>query len=194
MGWTSYEKAYCKHKRNGDIDRKAECDYMANREKMYTVVKSAMVGTVYYAAILDNRSNDVFAGIIYTRTDKDYFYYKDMDETVCPYQCKCPKSILKLLTDTDNKLANEWRDNCYKYHESQKDPKLFKNLEEGQYALWTVASDGWNGGIEKGDKYNIVKVRKPSSNRFVWFCDNKGFINPKYINTNEYELVDAPSN
>ena len=51
MGWTSYEATY--FKKNGDIDRKAECDayFMRDNAGHYKVVKSSMKGTVYYAAV-----------------------------------------------------------------------------------------------------------------------------------------------
>ena len=51
MGWTSYEATY--FKKNGDIDRKAECDayFMRDNAGHYKVLKSSMKGTVYYAAV-----------------------------------------------------------------------------------------------------------------------------------------------
>lgn len=52
MGWTSYHATH--YKKNGTIDRKAECDaYFMDglNAGHYRVVKSALVGSVYYAAI-----------------------------------------------------------------------------------------------------------------------------------------------
>ena len=40
-----------------------------------------------------------------------------------PYHYECPKSILKLLTPTDNELANEWREKCYEYHKQKAEKK-----------------------------------------------------------------------
>ena len=51
MGWTSYNARYYK---NGKIDRKREMDaYFTEglNEGFYEIVKSAMVGSVYYAAV-----------------------------------------------------------------------------------------------------------------------------------------------
>ena len=44
MGWTSYEATY--FKKNGDIDRKAECDayFMRDNAGHYKVLKSSMKG------------------------------------------------------------------------------------------------------------------------------------------------------
>ena len=62
MGWTSYHAKYYK---NGKVDRQAECD--AHWEKglnagHYQVVRSAMHGSVYYAAVrsLVQRVDDHF--------------------------------------------------------------------------------------------------------------------------------------
>ena len=50
MGWT-WQQA--KHYRRGKIDRKAECDayFSGINADCYIVEKSAMIGTVYYAAV-----------------------------------------------------------------------------------------------------------------------------------------------
>ena len=52
MGWTSYHATH--YKRNGSIDRKAELDYELfchEGEDGHKLVKSSMVGAVYYAAV-----------------------------------------------------------------------------------------------------------------------------------------------
>jgi len=62
---------------------------------------------------------------------KDYynFGYKDMDETMGPYQYDCPERILKLLTPTENENAREWREICWERIKSrQKRPKLVKGM------------------------------------------------------------------
>ena len=41
------------------------------------------------------------------------FGFKAMDETTGPYESKCPERILKLLTPTDSKRANDWRQRCW---------------------------------------------------------------------------------
>lgn len=130
MGWTG---THATHYKNGTVDRKAECDELfktelnAAKTHMLTLLKSAMVGSVYYAAIerksLDGSDRVVSALICLTRVDsKDYynFYYKDMTESCGPCESQCPMSILKLLTPTDHEYALEWRKRCYAYHESKK--------------------------------------------------------------------------
>ena len=134
MGWTSYEATY--FKKNGDIDRKAECDayFMRDNAGHYKVLKSSMKGTVYYAAVTtltkyigkdENGKNmyesipedkqEVWAAVFLTRTEEGrYFHYKDQDETAGPYEDHCPKCILDLLSNTDHELALDWRKRCRK--------------------------------------------------------------------------------
>lgn len=120
MGWT-YQHA--KHyNANGSINRKAELDSQFNWEaeiSKYEVLKSAMKGSTYYAAVRHTNKqttlSSVFAVICLTHSAmKDYynFGYKDMDETAGPYEDECPKGILDLLTETQSKYALEWRERC----------------------------------------------------------------------------------
>jgi hypothetical protein len=85
-----------------------------------TVLASAMVGSTYYAAcerIEANADRLVFAVICLTRTstgarDGCTFGYKDMDETVGPYESDCPAAILDELTETQYEYALAWRERC----------------------------------------------------------------------------------
>ena len=122
MGWT-----HCfdgRRKADGTIDRKYECDRLCtwkcyDAEGKITssgkVLKSAMVGSVYYAAV-ENKDGKVWAAVFLTcgrtKWDGTAWGYKEMDETMGPCECKCPASILALLTPTDSQWANEWREKC----------------------------------------------------------------------------------
>lgn len=150
MGWTSYEATY--FKKNGDIDRKAECDayFMRDNAGHYKVLKSSMKGTVYYAAVttltkyigkdengksmyesIPEDKQEVWAAVFLTRTEEGrYFHYKDQDETAGPCEDHCPKCILDLLSDTDHELALDWRKRCRK--NIQKSNKLSKNEDTGK--------------------------------------------------------------
>ena len=110
MGWTYYCATEFK---NGKIDRLAECrkEFGKNHD-WATIIKDAMVGTTYYAAMKLTKTNEVFALIVLTAVDKTDFGYKDMDETMQPFYYDCPANILDLLSPTKNELALEWRKNC----------------------------------------------------------------------------------
>jgi hypothetical protein len=85
-----------------------------------TVLKSAMVGTTYYAAVrVEETGNPAFVyGLIVLTdakrkaSDNYTFGWKDMDETMGPYECKAPAAVLDLLTPTTNKNALRWRTDC----------------------------------------------------------------------------------
>ena len=109
MGWTSYHAKF--YGNRGQINRKMEIE--SNFSDGYSVVKSAMVGSVYYGAI--RHGDDVFGLVVLTSVDnKDWynFSYKMMDETEGPCESRCPKSILDLLTPTDSEFALAWRQRC----------------------------------------------------------------------------------
>lgn len=184
MGWTGIHATH--YKKNGDVDRKAECDsYWLDGLSAghFEVVKSTMVGTTYYAAIkplvkrngvdeighdkyepLPESEQDVFAVVFLTNVDKkDYFNfnYKNMDETMCPYSFDCPVGILDLLSPTDNELANEWREKC---RQSAKDKaakkqfiKLLKDIEVGQRIKF-ILKQNMSDGSKSGSEVCLIKT------------------------------------
>ena len=139
MGWTSYHVEPMYDIGRQYINRKAECDRLfsnvtrdsTEREVDYEVLKSAMVGRTYYAAVkrtiyateTEPERSEVFAAVVVTSTNMGYYHnfmYNAMDETVGPCEHKCPKSILDLLTPTENEYAKEWRQRCYEYRAKTK--------------------------------------------------------------------------
>ena len=147
MGWTRYD-AHC-YKPNGTVDRKAECDKLFNTSEHYKnslgrkgesdykceVLKSAMVGSVYYAALkktVDFRGEDgktehhetTSAVVCLTegnsRWDGYNFGVKEMDESCGPNASKCPNSILDLLDEPCNTWAREWRTRCREFNASKR--------------------------------------------------------------------------
>jgi hypothetical protein len=80
------------------------------------------IRTAYIAyEMIDKASGDrrvVALILLLDYRPKEYhnFGYKDIDETMGPYQCRCPERILKQLTPLlpGENWAQEWRDNCWK--------------------------------------------------------------------------------
>lgn len=137
MGWTTCMHAsFWKYDKKGNrtVDRKKELDALFTHERkaavesygcVYppmkdTVIKSAMVGSVYYAAVKREEPGKepmVWAAICLTSgrgRDGSVWGFKDMDETMHPFYYGCPAGILALLTPTDNESANQWRESCRK--------------------------------------------------------------------------------
>lgn len=126
MGWTSY---HATEYQKGKIDRKKEVEKNFNLDD-YEVIKSAMYGSTYYAAIKTKETGDVLGYVCLTSVDnKDYynFAYKGMSEDMGPYAYDCPASILKLLTPTESEYANDWRKACW---DRKEEKKILKKLPE----------------------------------------------------------------
>lgn len=165
MGWT-----HCFDGRrlpNGKIDRKYECDKMLTFDRKdkdgnvighTRVLKSAMVGSTYYAAVetVVGEKRNVVAAVFLTcgktRWDNTEWGYKDMDETMGPYKYDCPKGILDLLTPTDWEEANKWRELCRKRLAEKKEakkgnkekfiPKGVSIVDEGR-GSWTFTNENF---------------------------------------------------
>lgn len=137
MGWTSYHATRFKEVKRGYkstmvVDVKREMDEEIFRgwetsDGNCKLIKSAMYGSTYYGAIQktnsDTKESEVFAVVVLTSVENNKFFnmsYKDMDETELPFYYDCPESILKLLTPTDNKNANIWREKCRKRNKDKK--------------------------------------------------------------------------
>lgn len=207
MGWTTYhvEPEY----RNGKyvIDRKAECDNTLNWNdidhesgkmlRKYEVLKSAMVGSTHYAAVrVTKYAADetpefirVFAAITLTSVNNNHwhnFSYKPMSEDMVPFQCKCPKSILDLLTPTDDECSLAWRENCRRYIEEKKNPDTPANLPIGSIIRFK-RSDGTDVEICKTAPFHQFK-------RPFWkVCGEPMYVSPSRI-PKEYEIVKRGGN
>lgn len=113
MGWSSiYTGRLTSQEKKQRIDRIRTWD---NEE----VVKSCMVGTTYYAAVRRKDNGVVYAVVTLTQMEDGEFSFKDISEICGPVEEKCPVGILKLLSPTDNKLAQEWRNRCFENHKVQ---------------------------------------------------------------------------
>lgn len=119
MGWDGVFENDLPYK-NGKVDRKAYLDktftWDDGNGHSCEVLKSAMVGTTYYAAV-KNQKGEIFALIALTagkrgRNDSCGLYYKAMDETEGPYNYDCPLPILDMLSPTEHEWAVKWRNGC----------------------------------------------------------------------------------
>lgn len=175
MGWTYYTAKFWK---KGKIDRKAECDEhltWSNENGVRRVLKSAMVGSTYYGAIEHIKPNGdrrVWCAIFLTSVDGWDFGYKDMDETCGPYQYDCPKSILDLLTPTDNEFALKWRKACYdnleKKKAKRKNPNSLANLPIGSQIRLTMPWDTTR--FNKDEVVVLTKMRRRANTTYWVTC------------------------
>lgn len=181
MGWTFYHVPEW-------FDRKAEIDEKYNWSEdgvSVRVLKSAMVGSTYYAAVQveDKDGVRVEASVVLTSMkSRDYFNfgYKAMSETVGPGESKCPAGILKMLTPTDSEWANQWRGRCWKYHEQKKSPNALGKLPYGAEIEFSWC----------GKPVRIVKRRPAYQFKSDWWqiCGENQYFSKKRI-PSKYEVV-----
>lgn len=189
MGWTSYHANY--YKKNGEIDRKAECDAYwqegLNRGH-FKVLRSSMVGSTYYAAVkpllrrirdghdtyepIPEEEQNVFGAVFLTAIDMHDFFnfaYKDMNETYGPAQTDCPIGILDLLADTNNEFAIAWRRECRESAKKrlahQKARKKLHMLESGDVIEFSSIAN-YTNGIKVGDRVTLEK--REAGNTVIW--------------------------
>lgn len=94
-----------------------------------------------------------FVFLLDYRPKDDYdIGYKDMDESMGPYQCECPERILKLLTPIDSEYANEWRRKCWANIERKKAFKLRPGM------LIETNPIGFTDGIHR-NLFRVVSVK-----------------------------------
>lgn len=206
MGWTSYHVSPVYKNGKRVIDRKAECDNTCNwtdRDesgkllRKSEVLKSAMVGSTHYAAVRVTKyaadeapeSTSVYAAVTLTYVDNRYynnFGYKDMSENMGPHQCKCPKSILDLLSPTDNEYALAWRENCRRNIEEKKNPDRPANLPIGSIIRFK-RNDGTDVEIFKSKP--MYQFKRP----FWKVCGEPEYVPASKI-PKEYEIVKRGGN
>lgn len=202
MGWTSQHAEY--YMANGAVDKKRECDayFMEGLNRgHFLVLKSATVGSVYYAAVkkllkyagLDENGNSiyvplleeeqtVFAAVFLTSLKREGYWnfaYKPMDETVEPCHYDCPDSILKLLSPTDNAYANEWRRKCRLKNEKK---KRLKSLKEGSKILVFFRKD---------KEVSFVKQKYGSKNYWVKDDQRNTYIKQSDLLQYDFDILET---
>lgn len=105
-----------------------QCDRRAEVEKLLTFENDDIISTpiiicpqnalVYAAVKIENKvtkESKVTAKVFFTKTNLRWnkkLQYEEFSEDTCPTHQSCPSSILKILSETDNKNAQMWRQNC----------------------------------------------------------------------------------
>lgn len=89
-----------------------------NEQRRATVLATATVGNVIYAAIRNEEKTTgqtyVFAGVfLFKNTRREGVGYKDMSEGMGPHECDCPDRIMRLLSRVedipDPSYSTDWR-------------------------------------------------------------------------------------
>lgn len=125
MGWTSIPTSYLRNKQSSGIKEYLIKEY--SNEK-YRAVDYSRKGKTVYMAFESTDTKEVFAVVIMISFEKGEFFYKEIHEASGPLQIECPQRILKKLTPTYDKYAQEWRKKCWDYHRiGNSQGKLYKH-------------------------------------------------------------------
>jgi len=160
MGFVSRQAKY--FKKNGQIDRKKELDYCLVKYSGYEIVRSQVLGSIYYAAIR-TPVGEICGLVVETSLrmkELHNFLYKEIPEDSEPKHYDCPKGILKLLSPTTNKKALAWREECWK---KQKKESAFGKFKRELDALKTGTE------IQFGKGYAAVTLKKNQYGK--WYGD-----------------------
>lgn len=105
MGWTGTYRPYGQSLRDF-----FQAEFIDNEILDFATVNR----TTCYAAM---RKGDEVWGLVilvtYPKNDWENIRFKYVSEEMGPVESQCPVRILDLLTPTDSKYAQEWRDRCY---------------------------------------------------------------------------------
>ena len=121
MGWTGI---FDVDKR--DIHNEVENIFVRDKisgtsDNRFDILLHSTYGSTHYLAVRDNTDGIVRAFIILTHYDsKDkYFMYKDLCEDMGCQSRGAPLKILSLLSDTNNELALQWREEVRNWNARQ---------------------------------------------------------------------------
>ncbi|MHB1205730.1 MAG: DUF6927 domain-containing protein [Rhodospirillaceae bacterium] len=166
-------------------------------ERTSRVLRSALVGLhVYYAAVEHIRAADgqrevwaVVCLVKYNPRDREgyIFGYKDMEESMGPFQCDCPAAILDLLTPTDRQHALDWRARCRTVLDTRRATCAKPTPRPGQIIVFDepiTFSDG-------AQLSRLEVVAHPSTHRSVLFRapDTGQFYRIRNVKNRTYQLI-----
>lgn len=155
MGWTST------HKPEGQTAKQFLIEQFTKDEEHNTwkVLKSAVKLTVGYFqiehVIKATGKRQVFALVVHiTHTPSEYhnITWKEVDESMGPYEVDCPLDILNGLDEPENEYSRQWRENVRAFHASKK--QLPKDGQWVQFERPIKFSDGKHRALFQCKKQN----------------------------------------
>lgn len=160
------------------------------------VLRSALLRMrVYYAAIErigPTTPRKVFAAVClvrYNPRDRDgyVFGYRDMTETMGPFEADCPAAILDLLTPTASPDALAWRARCRANGERRRAVSAKPTPRPGQVIHFDEALTFADG--RTFDRFEVVA--HPRSHRTVLFRDpvGRGLYRIPNVKRRDYRLT-----
>ena len=142
----------------------------ADADQRSAVLASALVRMKTYYAAVERVSADgtrvVFAVVCLVdynprKADGFTFGYKDMDESMGPYESECPADILDLLTPTTCPHAIEWRERCRAALAARRLQAARPLPKPGQTIIFDEPLTLSNG--QTVDRFEVIAGRVPRS-------------------------------
>lgn len=151
MGWTGIyiDKSEVKdHIRGIWTSTQADSD-------RFEVVYQANYGNTYYQAVRNKEKDIVFANVVLTSYENGELVYKEITEDMGPGSYEgVTKKLLKLLSDTNNKYALEWRKNAQNHIDRTKWIK--KNLHSSSTVTFNSPLE--YAGQEPSNEFKVYNV------------------------------------
>jgi hypothetical protein len=151
MGWLFHDVPPARyHDVSAEIDR---IFTPSNPEDKYEILQKSRVGSTWYVACRIN-DKETIAFVILTKSYMErgvrWWGYKDMDETMGPYHCKAPKSLIAKLDPPKNENSAKWREACLN---RPKTPPRFRLPEPVTF------SNGWKAqSFEKAKGRSVYRA------------------------------------
>lgn len=193
MGWTSFSTDYAITDRRGHVNKQAT---MTHELESWgdAVVRAGMGGGNYYAVVL-NKEGKAFLMVALTKVRDGEFYYKEMSDTMGPYEHECPKAVLDLADELcpcneeydPNGYAKAWRDKCRASLAEKANPTAFSKVKVGDCIEWHVPDDSMlsvRGEYISGRTIELTKWE----NRRSWITYDFGGpmrVPVKYVNPSD---------
>lgn len=151
-------------------------------ELQVEVVADATIRGVWYGAIRQKDSDEVFCYVSPIRWGKGYynFTYKMQDETMGPYAIDAPAKVLDALTPIDSEDANEWRAKCRARIEKAKESKA--KVRKGTIVRFAEPLN-FTDGVDERDFVFIER------SKFRRVSDEQRVSIPSWRNRSDWEVA-----
>lgn len=130
----------------------------------HKILQCSIKGSVAYLACRI-KTGEVYGLVLLLTTDNGDKGYKPVEESMGPFECQAPKSLIAKLSPTDSEYALKWRQACLDFADKRK-------VKEGD----EIKLPGAIGFSFCGRKYlaDVFKVRRLSGIRGLVFESPEG--------------------
>lgn len=174
MGWLFTERS----------DTETDKEFFAREFGSAEILDLAKYGSTIYMKV--KHHGKTFAVVCLTKwanADRCNFGYKDVDESMGPYEVKgCPLRILDGLDEPVNEYAKRWRADVVAWH-AKKKPKP-KEGDIIRLAAPIAFTDGF-----KGDRFTVTHYLRRGKRRTAYLGENGRMYRITNLAEREFEVI-----